>query len=63
MAGLGRKRSASEKKPKGEGPDVAEVAGGWVKRGKHIPLEGGTGLFEYTDSKGEKKTTHKFKLR
>lgn len=62
MAGLGRKRSGSEKKPKGEGPDTAEIHSGWVRRGKHIPLEGGTGLFEYKDSKGETQRTHRFKL-
>lgn len=60
--GLGRKRSDEENEPKGSGPNVAKVAGGWVRRGKHIPLPGGTGQFEYIDSKGNKIKTERFTL-
>ena len=60
--GKNRKLTPREKSVTGDGPDEATV-GGWRYKGKHKPLEGGTGQFEYTDKSGEKKVTHRFTLR
>lgn len=59
--GLNRKKKPRERAT-GEGPDKA-VVGGWLYRGRHKPLAGGDGQFEYTDRSGAKKTTHRFTLK
>lgn len=63
MSKLGRKRSASEKKPSGDGPVVIEAAGGWRYRAKIVGADAThTGVAEYVDRNGQKQRTHKFKL-